>query len=829
MYRLLVTVLSFSFILLNSQNGNAQDSWKKLSSNAEKLFEAGKFAEAGDNYFQAWKLKPKKNDLAFKAGDCYYMINDYAKASKAYQPVKDLNAEFHHVGFKYARCLKSMQEYDNASREFVYFINSYKGDDYTNMSQLVQNEILGCEYAIKNVDDKGANIQIQHLSENINTSGMEYAPIPYTDDILYFSSDVDGKSKIYRSQKLDGAWTKSRPTDKIFANVTREHYGNVSFAPDNSRFYFTQCDATNSYNSRCDLYLVESEENGKWSDPIILPDYVNDLEATTTHPTVVHDNGIEIIYFSSDRNGGHGGLDLWYVSRDLGSKSLDFTFPKNLGSKINTVGNETTPFYDANAGVLYFSSDGQIGMGGYDIFKSEGKKFDWNKPENIGKPYNSATDDRYYVFQESPDFGFFISNRTSDLSKLSTTDEDIFQFGEFIEELVIKGDLIDDAGQPLSDVNISLYEVPKGGKRKMISNKDYNGSYKFPILEDKVYFVEAKKDDYSSFSLEFQIPSGASSIEKDLVLKKNTGTASSSVAPPTVPTRPGEPTKPTVPETTEKPIVAAIPPSEAESKMEEMPLFEEEEMPLFEEEEAPFEEEVEVVAVEKPVLELPTAVSEPTTISEPVVSTVPSPEPVVHHATEIISEPHTPSVTVPSTPVAVEHSVTTHTTPAPSTSITSTPIVEHSVTTHSGVVSTPTTYPSHSTTEIRSTGNITFDPTPYQENTTSHTSSSNTGSSSGNRSHLTTTSVESGTYYKIQMEAMKYFNKGKYASMQDIGSVESEYIPDRDLVRIMLGNYFNKEDAIAAREEARARGYDRAYVVKYVNGVRKRIKVFVND
>ncbi len=76
---------------------------------------------------------------------------------------------------------------------------------------------------------------------------------------------------------------------------------------------------------------------------------------------------------------------------------------------------------------------------------------------------------------------------------------------------------------------------------------------------------------------------------------------------------------------------------------------------------------------------------------------------------------------------------------------------------------------------------------------------------------------------------MKYFNKSKYSAMEDIGSIETEYIPNKDLVRIMLGNYYNKEDAIAAREEARSRGYDRAYVVKYKDGVRKAIKVFYNE
>ncbi len=800
----MLTFIRFSLTLIFmagiSQISIAQDSWKKLASDADKLFKEGKFAEAGDNYFKAWKLKDKKTELAAKAGDCYYIIKDYKKAVKAYKPVKDMNSEFKHIGFKYARCLKSLEEYDEASREFVYFINSYSGDDYQDMSQLTQSEILGCEYAIKNADKEAEGVIINHIGENINTQEMEYAPLPYSDDILYFSSDVSGTSKIYRSQKIDGAWTKSQSTEKIFANVTREHYGNVSFAPDNSRFYFTQCDATNSYNSRCDLYVVESNDDGSWSEPRILPDYVNDLEATNTQPCVVHTDDLEIIYFASDRSGGKGGLDLWYVSRSIDSKNMDYTFPKNLGSRVNTVGDEITPFYDRESNTLFFSSDGHIGFGGFDIFKVQGSQFDWDKPTNLGKPYNSSSDERYFIYKESMENGFFVSNRIADLSKLSTTHEDIFEFEEEFTEITIKGSIKDKEGKGVEGVEIFLYEIASNGQKRVIANQTGDGKYQFPLIENKSYALEAKKEGYSAYNLEFEIPSPGVSIDKDLeMVKKGTGATAS------VGTTPPKPIKPNPsfldPPKKEDPVVVS-PPTTSPPSIVEPPVVTT----------TPPSTTVEP----DPVVVSPPTTTPPSTVEPPVVTTTP-PSTTVEPDPVVVSPPTT---TPPST---VEPPVVT-TTP-PSTTVEPDPVV----------VSPPTTTPPSTVEPPVVTPETKLPPAndpywyPNTSGSGSNPSTTTTTPSSSDPVYLDNTVHSSGTYYKVQIEAMRTFVKSKYSEVESIGRIETEYIHEKDLVRIMLGNYYNKEDAIAARNEARDKGYTRAYTVKYVDGVRKGIKVFYNE
>jgi hypothetical protein len=228
---------------------------------------------------------------------------------------------------------------------------------------------------------------------------------------------------------------------------------------------------------------------------------------TTTHPNVVHQNGTEILYFSSNRQGGKGGMDIWYTTREIKSNANDFTLPINSGSEINTLGDEITPNYDFLDGTLYFASNGQITIGGFDIFKAKGARTNWAKVENMGRPLNSPSDDFSYVRTSSGKGGFLVSNRKFDLLKPTTTDEDIFyfQYAEPVRYWVARGEVYDkDTKNPLSNVEVALYEVAPNGQKKFISTVDSpSGNYDFAVEKSKKYFLEATKEGYLPNTYEF--------------------------------------------------------------------------------------------------------------------------------------------------------------------------------------------------------------------------------------------------------------------------------------------------------------------------------------
>jgi hypothetical protein len=99
------------------------------------------------------------------------------------------------------------------------------------------------------------------------------------------------------------------------------------------------------------------------------------------------------LYFTSNRDGGKGGLDIYLSERDA---SGDWGPAINLRSTINTVYNEDTPFITLNDSLLYFSSEGHNGMGGFDIYRSTGNRTTWDTPQNLGSPINTTDDDRFF-------------------------------------------------------------------------------------------------------------------------------------------------------------------------------------------------------------------------------------------------------------------------------------------------------------------------------------------------------------------------------------------------------------------------------------------------
>ncbi|GIV31080.1 MAG: hypothetical protein KatS3mg029_0431 [Saprospiraceae bacterium] len=484
-------------------------SWRKHAKLAETLYNSGQYAEAGEHYRAAWKKKTRKTELIYKAGECFFAVRDYANAVDCWQHVKGETDKWPLIGLQYARALKQNGQYEEASNELVNFIGNYKGEDKGLMNVIVQKELRGCELAAQ-FASKGPdpNILIENPGPNINTPETEFAPFPYGDDVLYFSSTMGSRAEIYRSVRSQGEWTRAKTLEN-FPTIERDHFCNGSLAPDAQRFYFTICKAEETWGgltSRCQIYVTRRVGN-TWAAPEKLPDYINEPGVTTTHPFVVHDGNTEILYFASNRSGGNGSMDIWYTTRQLSSNANDFSLPINAGSIINTSADEITPYYDVMDGTLYFASNGHPSIGGFDIFKSKGARSNWETPENMGTPINSPADDFGFIKTSSGKGGFLVSNRTFGREKLTTTHEDIFEF-KFLSptrQWVAQGEVYNrSSGRQLSNVQIALYEILGTGQKRFITKiLSEDGSYKFQVEPSKKYYIEAIKEGFAAGTYEF--------------------------------------------------------------------------------------------------------------------------------------------------------------------------------------------------------------------------------------------------------------------------------------------------------------------------------------
>ena len=526
-----IAILLFSFfVVFSAQAQEDKLSWRKHIKLAKAYLAEGRYGAAAEHYEAAYKKKDRK-EYIFKAGEYYAVVKDYKKAAECYANVKDDNADFALVGLRYARALKQSGQHEIANKEFVYFLSSYNGADRDAVTRIVQNEIKGCEMMRQlNADVRKNALRLTRMSDKVNTPEPDFAPVPYSDDILYFTSTVSSKATIYRSQKQGGTWTKA--TIPAGFPKVEVNFANGAFSPDGKRFYFTECEAAEEgLQTRCEIYVITRKASA-WTEPQRLKDYINMSGASTTHPYVTNLGEKELLYFASNRQGGFGGMDIWAATRSLTDDGIDFDLPYNLGANINTAGDEITPFVDISINTIYFASNGLPSVGGLDVFKSKGNDKYWAKAENVGLPINSAADDYYYVVNKSKTGGFFVSNRIFGKEKITTTDEDIFEFAAPPKTLSINGSVFDKQNKQLSNTRLTLFEIVANGQKRVLTSKIFaDGNFGFVLLPEKNLRLEVERESFKTETFEFNTNKKDSlqSLEKNFYLETDANKKTTSV------------------------------------------------------------------------------------------------------------------------------------------------------------------------------------------------------------------------------------------------------------------------------------------------------------
>lgn len=711
------------FLYLGMSLSYAQNSARKSVKLAESAIRQSKFGEAASHYEAAWKDKPSKIKYIYQAGEYYALIRDYAKAADAYSNIRN-NTDFPLAQLYYARALKQSGVPDKAAREYADFMSSYAGKDADALRDIVQQEIRGCEFAQQSIKAVAKSpLQAIRLSDRINSIEADFAPVAFADDLLYFSSNVSGRASIYRSQKQNGSWSRaSIPTS--FPELKNKDFCNGAFSPDNKRFYYTECEAKENLSTQCAIYVMV-RKGESWSSPIRLPDAVNEKGFTSTHPSVSQLGDKEILYFSSNKTGTIGGMDIWQTSRDVTAGDVAFGAVTNLGAAINSGGDEITPYFDAADNTLYFASNGHISMGGLDILRNKYSTINnaWGKVENVGAPINSSADDYYYVKNKTKSGGFLVSNRAGK-ERQHTLNEDIFEFSFPPKNLSIKGQVLERSNSAVvTEPRLNLYEILNNGQKRLLNTKICkDGAYEFTLVPDKRFRVEAEKKGFMTASHEFVAVKDSinNGIEKNLYLEEPQKESDISLSNYI------EDKKNTTPNaTTTKPNSGVV--------------------------------------------------TKPSTATKPNVSNNPK-----------------PAVVVANTPVK---------TPPPT--------VSNNSNDTKVVVSAPK---KSNLEELTAKGSTSVGTMPLYE-TVSKT----------NERLVTSAPKLDGVYYKIQVAATKRFDmeEPRYLPIRGLGRIDTEYIVNKDMVRVLIADFMQYEEAQNMLTEVKkSREFTGAYIIKYENGIR---------
>lgn len=510
---------------------SAQENWRDHLKKAEDHEAEQAYFEAGVHYRLAWKQKPQKTELLYRAGNAYYLARAYREAAEAYRKIRQHSELDPLIKSKYARCLKRDGRYDQAIEAFQDFITTYEGPNKETYKKLTAQEITGCELGLQLRQDRHEQIgEITLLPRQVNSeSADETAPLLLDPHTLLFSRGVYKKHQLNRTDQLEGVWGESGPPS--LPEFLSEDVGSAAMAPDGRTLYFSRCQNYNHdygfLDQDCRIYF-SNYQNGIWTEPKPLPERVSPRGASSTHPHVFHANGQEVLVFSSNRPGGQGNMDLWYCTRAIDAQVREFELPRNLGAEINTLGDEVTPFFDPRDSLLYFSSNGHITIGGLDLFAARGFFGDWQQPINLGTPYNSPAHDFFFVKIPGIPGGYLSSNRLFGLQRNDPRQFDLFRIPSPEQAYLVFGQARHSADASLlTGVIATLYEVnERSGEEIIIDTRLFpNGRYLFTLQPDRRYKIELSAGaPFQDKSFEFFTTNWShfSGLRKDFFLDENT-------------------------------------------------------------------------------------------------------------------------------------------------------------------------------------------------------------------------------------------------------------------------------------------------------------------
>ena len=424
--------LYIAFFMVGFSQSSLAQTYTQMVEFADKKVQEGDYYYAIIYYKKAMQIDSNSVEINWKMAEAQRHYKNYTLAEYYYQKV--YNKEQAKIYPKSIFWLATMQHFNGKyndsfkSWKLAKKVFKRKRKSYEYKKSLA--EFKSTLWAKKAVLDTTKHI-VKPIDKTINSSDTELAPFTHNNELYFTSLKADSVKiteevisdeyslQIYHSKIKDSTYAPPKKLKDVYQ--AGYHSANGCFSPDGKRFYFSRCDD----NFKCKLF-VGKVKNNKITDIDSLGTIINQEGATTTMPNVALIDGKEILFFVSNREKTIGGLDIWWSEIKNGNQ---YSKPRNLGRKINSLDDDITPFYHPIEKRLYFSSSWHPGFGGQDIFyvdKVDGM-ISFIKPINVGLPINSSQNDTYYFYDTINDIAYLSSNRIGSNSiKTPTCCNDIF-------------------------------------------------------------------------------------------------------------------------------------------------------------------------------------------------------------------------------------------------------------------------------------------------------------------------------------------------------------------------------------------------------------------
>jgi outer membrane protein OmpA-like peptidoglycan-associated protein len=333
----------------------------------------------------------------------------------------------------------------------------------------------------------------RYIINRLTIPGVQaaFAPVPYQNGLLLAAvpekstqedpwSGMSYLDLVQTTKRTVVTWTPAAPLPGAVNGTF--HEGSAAISADGNTLYFTRSNYVerklmkdDGNTSHLMLFRATKDSTGNWGD--LRAFAYNSERWSTGHPALSADG--RTLYFASDRPGGFGGMDIWRC-RDLGTGWSD---PENLGSVVNTPGNELFPTINGDA--LHFSSSGHFNMGGLDILETREQDGAWSTPRNLGYPVNTVHDDMHFVLDSSQVAGFLSSDRSGI--------DQVYAFSIHEPLFYLDGLAVDDEGGFLPNTQVVLDLLDSDDDITLTT--DANGRFGTQLARNSEYILKATRPD----------------------------------------------------------------------------------------------------------------------------------------------------------------------------------------------------------------------------------------------------------------------------------------------------------------------------------------------
>ncbi|MFN8415641.1 MAG: LysM peptidoglycan-binding domain-containing protein [Cytophagaceae bacterium] len=476
----------------------------------DQHFKVNAYYYAITEYKKVLTTEPTNTHCHYYLAECYRELGNYIDAEKSYSAVIRNGGltEFPFARYYYALMLRDNNKYDQSLNEFQNFLNEYhapnlKGEE---IRESAKQAIEGLKFVMEELKrpQRDYDLQLLPVPTNSEFSDLDPTIVPGNDSFLVITTarkDAVGSQDKHAGQdhadmlryiKTKAGWEEYVPeTEDNFESLNSKYTEKSgSFTADGKKFYFARCDMAvkvGQYETfNCGIYVVKKDDKGNWGQPEMLNSQINMEGEWNSHPSISPDG--KVLFFSSRRPGGLGGIDIWY---SINTGNENWTAPLNLGEGVNTVFNDIYPKYYPQEKALYFCSNGRPGFGGFDIFVSyEIENFETST--NLSLPFNSSRDDFSYTL--GTDFGYFSSNRPGGLGnddiylfkKIAKPDAQIASVNkdsipEDTKSIAIVGTIVNaNDNTPATNVEVALTDDSKNHLKTTTTNNQ--GEFRFDNL-----------------------------------------------------------------------------------------------------------------------------------------------------------------------------------------------------------------------------------------------------------------------------------------------------------------------------------------------------------